>query len=97
MTAETQTLDRYISFAGIDCDQRAQQLVARVRQHMASLAEGSQWRDYFATKLAEAERRGHDELYFVGSQVNALRELFALFEDDEWGHELLEALEEECC
>ncbi|WP_223296725.1 N(2)-fixation sustaining protein CowN [Thiorhodovibrio frisius] len=89
-------MDRYISFEGIDCDQRAQQLVAMVRHRIAELGEGSQWTGYFVTKLAEAEQRGQDELFFVGSHVNALRELFAL-DDDEQGNELLEALEEECC
>lgn len=96
MTAASQTLDRYISFEGFDCDQRAQQLVGLVRQRIAELGEGSQWSRYFVTKLAEAERRGQDELFFVGSQVNALRELFAQ-DDDEQGNALLEALEEECC
>ncbi|WPL17406.1 CO weal-nitrogenase [Thiorhodovibrio winogradskyi] len=96
MIGASQTLDRYISFEGIDCDQRARQLVAMVHQRIAELEEGSQWSRYFVTKLIETERRGQDELFFVGSQVNALRELFAQ-DNNAQANELLEALEEECC
>ncbi len=96
MGFESQGVDRYVSFDGLDCDQRAQRLVAMVREHIALLGGQSHWYGYFQTKLAEAKHRGHDELFFVGSQVNALRELFATAEDP-CGNDLLEALEEECC
>lgn len=87
-------LDRYLSFAGLDCDERASQLLSRVRQHLAG--KESHWRDFFETRLSEAKRRGEDDLYLVGSQVNVLRDFFADFQDED-GIELLEALEEECC
>lgn len=96
MTDANLKIDRYLSFDGLDCDQRARELITLVRQQIAQLGQGSPWADYFATKLAESERRGHDELHFVGSQVNALRELFVLT-DHARGNALLEGLEEQCC
>lgn len=96
MSTATATIDRYISFSGIDCDRRAQQLIALIHQHIAALGEASQWSGYFVTKLAESQQRGQDELHFIGSQVNALRELFLLCCDQE-AMALLDALEEECC
>jgi len=87
-------IDRYLSFAGLDCDERASQLLDRVRQHLKG--KESRWRDFFETRLSEAKRRGEDDLYLVGSQVNVLRDFFAEFQDEE-GIQLLEALEEECC
>lgn len=96
MSELSPTVDRYISFSGIDCDQRARQLVDLVHQQIAILGQDAQWSGYFATKLAESERCRQDELHFIGSQVNALRELFALSCNQE-GLALLEALEEECC
>jgi hypothetical protein len=89
-------IDRYITFAGMDCDQRAEQLMMQVHQRLRDLGEGSPWSDYFQAKQAESERRGHDALHFIGSQVNALRELFASSPNPA-DMELLEALEEECC
>ncbi len=96
MSTKPDTLDRYLSFNGIDCDTRARELVAQVRDLIAEPTAPQAWAAYFVAKLAEAEHRGHDELYFVGSQVNALRELFAQLDDDA-ALEQLEYLEEACC
>lgn len=94
MTQSAAILDRYLSFEGLDCDERAVQLMQRVRAHLAR--EHTPWCDYFEARFAVARQRGEDDLYLVGSQVNPLRELFADYDDEE-GMELLEALEEECC
>jgi hypothetical protein len=100
-SAQPAKIDRYVTFAGMDCDERAEHLMMQIHQRLRELGAQSPWSGYFTTKLAEAEHRGHDALFFVGSQVNALRELFAAIPDaaacDAAAMELLEALEEECC
>jgi hypothetical protein len=89
-------IDRYVSFEGHACDDCARRIVAAIHDCLARLGDASPWHAYFRTRLAEVERRGQDELYFVGSQVNTLRELF-----DEAGADdaaaLLERVELECC
>ena len=95
MTCSAPAPDRYLSFEGIACDDHARRLVATIRACLAAQAP-SPWQQYFTVKLAENAQRGHDELYFVGSQVNAIRELFAAYEQTD-ALELLEQVEEECC
>lgn len=90
------TLDRYLSFTGMDCDTRARELLTHVQHVIAAPQTPSSWASYFAAKLAEAEHRGQDALYFVGSQINTLRELFAQLDDDA-AIAQLEYLEEACC
>lgn len=96
MQQSTVKTDRYVSFEGIECDACARRLVAHIRDCIEDVGRPSPWQSYFQVKLAEVARRGQDELYFVGSQVNAIRELFA---HDEHGEalELLDWIEEECC
>lgn len=88
--------DRYISFIGLDCDAKARQIVAAMRQ--CALQNGRQdpfW-DYFSAKLNGTRGPAHDELYHVHSNLNDLRDLL-----DRWGEAdlalLLESLEIECC
>ena len=53
------TLDRYVSFQGIDCDGNADRLMGMLARHMATTE--SRWVGYFDKKLAEEEawiRRG---------------------------------------
>lgn len=88
--------DRYVTFDGIACDEHARHLVRKIRDCIADAAYPSQWQTYFAAKLREAERRGHDDLYVVGSQINALRELFAQHGESD-ALALLERIEDECC
>ena len=88
--------DRYISFDGIACDEHARRIVLSIRDCLGDLARPSPWQAYFETKLSESERRGHDDLYFVGSQVNTIRELFEQHGREE-ALDLLERVEEECC
>ncbi len=88
--------DRYISFDGIACDDHARRIVLAIRDCIGDVSRPSHWHSYFETKLTEAKQRSQDELYFVGSQVNAIRELF-----EEHGREdaleLLDRIEDECC
>ncbi|MBK1694010.1 N(2)-fixation sustaining protein CowN [Chromatium weissei] len=92
----TVTTDRYISFNGIACDAHAQRIVSAIRIRIADSACPTPWKTYFVTKLNETADRGQDALYFVGSQVNAIRELFAHYNDNA-ALQLLEQVEEECC
>lgn len=88
--------DRYLSFAGIACDRDASRIVSAIRDCLGDSEHPSPWQSYFATKLNEAERRGQDALYFVGSQVNAIRELFVHYACED-ALRLLDRVEEECC
>jgi hypothetical protein len=92
----TAITDRYISFNGITCDDHAQRIVSALHICIADPACPTPWQTYFVTKLDEIARRGQDELYFVGSQVNAIRELFTHYNDTD-ALQLLEQVEEECC
>lgn len=91
-----QSRDRYVSFQGLDCDQKARQVVDFIEQYVAQPPHPSRWLEYFQMKLANRQALGQDELYFVGSQVNAIRSLFAEYQN-EVALTLLEQVEEECC
>lgn len=96
MTGIPTKVDRYITFEGIDCEERVRRIVAHIRSCIGDTAKPSPLHTYFAVKLDEIEGRGQDELYFVGSQVNPLRELFD-HHGDAAAIDLLEQIEEECC
>jgi N(2)-fixation sustaining protein CowN len=96
VTCSVPSPDRYLSFEGIACDDHARRIVDSIRACLADIKPESPWHNYFATKLAENAQRGHDDLYFVGSQINAIRELFATYDRPD-ALELLEQVEEECC
>lgn len=90
--------DRYVSFCGIDCDANADKLVGMLKDRMAEPAEGerAQWHSYFTEKFEQQSKLNHDNLYFVGSQMNSLYSYFDLIEDEP-AHDLLWQLEQECC
>ncbi|TCP40814.1 N(2)-fixation sustaining protein CowN [Rhodovulum marinum] len=88
------TLDRYVSFQGIDCDGNADRLMGMLARQMATTE--SRWVGYFEKKLAEKRRMGADNLHFIGSQVNTLSAFFAE-EGDTEALDLLAYLEETCC
>jgi hypothetical protein len=87
--------DRYVSFRGLDCDQWADELYERLK---ATLESGGdrQWQEYFAQKFEEQARMKHDNLFFVGSQMN---NLYSFFEEvgDDLTLGLIWRLEQECC
>ncbi|MGC9420607.1 MAG: N(2)-fixation sustaining protein CowN [Rhodovulum sp.] len=88
------TLDRYVSFQGIDCDGNADRLMDILSRQMTD-AE-SPWVEYFDRKLAEKQRMGADNLHFIGSQMNTLSAFFEELGDAE-ALKLLSHLEETCC
>lgn len=93
----TATVDRYISFCGIHCDAKADELMERLEKSLTS-SEGTagQWQEYFARKRAEQRKMQQDNLHFVGSQINTLAAYFEHIEDEQ-SLSLLWYLEEQCC
>ncbi|MFM2479354.1 N(2)-fixation sustaining protein CowN [Celerinatantimonas sp. MCCC 1A17872] len=89
-------LDRYQSFCGIECDKKADELVGRLKSQLNELEPNHPWRSYFEQKFEEQAKHHQDNLYYVGSQVNALYSYFEEMDDDE-GTELLSVIEEQCC
>ena len=96
MPCSTEKTDRYISFDGIACDDHARRIVLWIRECGSDVERPSHWQAYFSAKLTEVEQRGQDELYFVGSQINAIRELFEHYGRED-ALELLDRIEDECC
>ncbi|MGB1092890.1 MAG: N(2)-fixation sustaining protein CowN [Oceanobacter sp.] len=88
--------DRYVSFCGIDCDGNAAELITTLDNHVQASDGDPRWVDYFQGKRKEQVERGQDNLYFVGSQVNALYAYLESCEDSE-ATDLLWKLEQECC
>lgn len=88
--------DRYISFAGLECDRNAAAIIAVVRAHLGDIACDAAWARYFAAKFAEQQRMATDDLFFVGSQLNNLYAFFAAVGDDT-ARQLLYLVEQECC
>jgi N(2)-fixation sustaining protein CowN len=90
------TPDRYISFQGLECDDHARRILGYVRDCLAAGDRPSPWQPYFERKLVEIRGIGQDELFFVGSQVNYIRELFEHHAHRD-GLSLLDRIEDECC
>ena len=95
MNMATQT-DRYISFCGIECDQQAYTLMARIESHLKAGKGDERWRAYFTEKLAQKARMNHDHLFFIGAQMNNLYD-YLESSADEAGKEMLWRIEQECC
>ncbi len=96
MTGNVQTTDRYVSFRGLDCAGCADRLMARVDAHLVQGDGEPRWRDYFRRTRAQQAQMRHDNLYFVGAQINTLH---AYLEScgDEALLEMLAGLEHDCC
>lgn len=90
------SLDRYVSFIGLDCDAKAAALVAGLRAAMAARAEPDPFWVYFEAKLEGRRGPRHDALYQVHSNLNDLRALIERAAADGLV-DLIEALELECC
>lgn len=86
--------DRYQSFCGLECEQRAEQLVSHILQVASTLSPGNRFWKLFASKVNQPG--GPDALFLVHSYVFYMRELLETH-DDQPGLRLLEALERDCC
>jgi len=97
MTGDSnQQNDRYVSFSGIQCDVRADELIARLKEALYTLPEDHRWRGYFDQKFAQQTAQGADNLHFVGSQMNTLNAFFEEM-DDAIALDMLWQLEQNCC
>ena len=88
--------DRYVTFQGLDCDSNAEQILQYIQDCLAPSHPVTPWQDYFRLKLKQRQALGQDALFFVGSQISQIRELFETYNASA-GLELLEQVEEECC
>ncbi len=93
---ESTAADRYQSFVGIPCDANADRLIAYLDRFIEAGRGDDRWQRYFREKREQQRRMDHDNLYFVGSQMN---HLYAYLEacDDADCLELLWQIEQECC
>ena len=94
--------DRYVSFAGIDGDGNARELMAMVLRHINAGEKTNLFWEQFKGKLARVVKpeenggRCLDELFLIHSYINNIRVLFERYED--WpAMALLEKIEEESC
>jgi hypothetical protein len=88
--------DRYVSFAGIDCDGNARRVMACIDRILAIPGRSNAFWEYFSTKRAGGSGPKPDDLFLLHSNINQVRELFEVSEDEE-AMRLLDQLEEECC
>jgi hypothetical protein len=94
--------DRYVSFAGIEGDKNARELMAMVRRHIDDPLKANRFWDLFKEKLERAGQADHtegcrrDELLLVHTYINNLRDLFEQY-DDQPALALLERIEAESC
>lgn len=89
--------DRYISFEGIDCDGKAQQLMDLLDQQLSNPGRSNVFWEYFANKRAGSSGGPKpDNLLLIHANINVIREFFETWQDEAALTLLLE-LEEECC
>ena len=88
--------DRYISFLGLDCDQKARRITQYIETYAENSPDSSPLSEYFQTKLEDRISLGQDELFFACSQINTIRTLLEEHGDIE-ALDLLEQIEEDCC
>lgn len=88
--------DRYLSFEGIQCSQNADKLIAMLEHNLGQKKGQQQWHTYFESKRQQQDKFGHDNLHFIGNQMNPLYEYFRQC-DDQNALNLLYKIEQECC
>jgi hypothetical protein len=93
---EEEQNDRYISFCGLDCDSKANKLIAMLDDNINAGNGDKKWHTYFTQKREVQKKFQHDNLNFVGHQTNTLYEYFDLCGDQE-AKELLYQIEQNCC
>ena len=95
----SRSADRYVSFAGIDCDGNAGRLIARIFMHIDDPLKSNAFWDKFRSDVLAAEdihARKFDGLCLLCARVGIIAELFEQYDDTE-GLALLERIENECC
>lgn len=97
--SENNKPDRYVSFQGIDCSEKARKTLNVALELTASHDYKNKFWDLFRTKYEGAlcsETTDDDLLYLVCSSVYYLEELFEAAQNND-GLELLEDCEFNCC
>lgn len=99
MSENTNQIDRYVSFKGIECDKNAEKIVEFIERLATGAASDNQYWQQFMAKI-EKSRSGDtatgDALFLVHSHINIIRDLFEEYNDEE-AMTLLEKVELECC
>lgn len=91
-----QKTDRYLSFAGIDCDGNARRLMECIERNMPAAGGEHAFWQYFMAKRRPRSGPAPDDLFLVHCHINQIRELFESC-GDEAALALLLQVEEECC
>ncbi len=86
--------DRYISFCGLECEQRAEVLVTRVCQLARQQEPDNRFWSRFAAKAAAPD--GPDALFLVHAYIFYMRDFFAAHQDSD-GLSMLDSIETDCC
>lgn len=94
--------DRYVSFAGIEGDKNARELMVMLCRHIDDPLKTNRFWELFQGKLGQVGKpvdeggRCMDELYLIHAYINNIRELFELY-DDQPALVLLDRIEAESC
>lgn len=88
--------DRYLSFIGLNCDQRAERFIEDLRGLMCEPDRTDPFWTYLAAKLDGEKGPAHDELYHIHCHLNDIRDLLDRLDAPELIAEL-DVLETECC
>jgi len=86
--------DRYVSFCGLECETRAQQLVLRICALSQTRETDNRFWIQFGAKVNSPN--GPDNLFLVHSYIFYMRELLEKYQDIK-GLQLLDAIEYDCC
>lgn len=95
-TGGSDDTDRYISFAGIDCNGNARRVMESIERNLAGSGQSGPFWEYFMAKRKPRSGPPPDDLFLVHCHINQIRELFDSTADEE-ALALLSLLEEECC
>ena len=79
---ENQT-DRYKTFAGIDCDGNARQVMALIEKYAAQVEESRAFWEYFMAKRQPRSGPKPDDLFLIHCHINQIRELFDAYGNGE--------------
>jgi len=93
MSAALTSVDRYLTFKGIDFDGQANRMLERIESHTRNV-DNLFWTYFYKRRNATNGARC-DDLLLLASFVNQIRELFEEH-DDEISLAWLDQLENEC-
>jgi len=86
--------DRYVSFCGLDCAQRAEDLVGRIQRLVHTHEADNRFWQLFVRRMDAAG--APDALFLVHAYIFYMRELLEKHADH-FALALLDAIETDCC